>query len=256
MKRGIRFKLKGERMKNIMDDIISVCIDDKKIKRADCQHCSIRHRMLFAPLDMEKISPFLWPINNVTCDARTRIYHQGQPPQSIFSIRRGFVKLVQLTEDGQEHIVRLIGPGSCLGLEALMNQSYHQTAEALTEIDFCTIPIKTIFELEKQQPVLYEELIKQWQQQLSEANNWLSHFFTGTIKQRFCRFLIMQQQLQKMPAGDLYLISNQDIASVLATTVESISRCTTDLRKAGILQRIDKRNYHLDIDAARIIADS
>lgn len=243
-------------MGDVAGAINLVCLDEKKIKRADCQHCSVRHQMLFSSLNIEKISSWLWPINHMVCDAKTRIYHQWQPPQSIFSIRRGFLKLVQLTEDGQEHIVRLIGPGSCLGLEALMNQSYHQTAEALTEIDFCTIPIKTIFELEKQQPVLYEELIKQWQQQLSEANNWLSHFFTGTIKQRFCRFLIMQQKLQKMPGGDLYLISNQDIASVLATTVESISRCTTDLRKAGILQRIDKRNYHLDIDAARIIADS
>lgn len=238
------------------DNLNSICLDDKRIQRADCLHCSIRHRMLFAPLDMNKISPWLWPINHLVCDTKTRIYHQGQPPQSIFSIRRGFVKLIQLTEDGKEHIVRLLGPGSCLGLEVLMGEDYHQTAEALTEIDFCTIPIKTIFHLEKEQPILYEELIKQWQQQLSEADNWLSHFFTGTIKQRLCRFLLIQYKLQKLSDQQLFLISNQDIASVLSITVESVSRCISELRKTAILTRIDKRTYQLDLDAATAIADS
>jgi CRP-like cAMP-binding protein len=243
-------------MRNTPENINPVCLDDKKIYRADCQHCSIRHRMLFAPLDMNKISHWLWPINHQVFAPKTRLYHQGQPPQSIFSIRRGYIKLIQLTDDGKEHIVRLLGPGSCLGLEALMNESYHQSAEALTEIDFCTIPIKTIFQLEKEQPVLYEELIKQWQHQLSEADNWLSHFFSGTIKQRLCRFLLLQHKLQKLPGQQLFLISNQDIASVLSTTVESVSRCISELRKTAILTRIEKRTYQLDLDAAAAIADS
>lgn len=212
--------------------------------------------MLFAPLDMEKLTPWLWPINHMICEAKTQLYHQGQPPQSIFSIRRGFIKLVQLNKDGEEHIVRLLGPGSCLGLEALMEQSYKQTAEALTEIDLCTIPIKTIFELEKEQPAIHESLTKQWLQQLAEADTWLSQFFTGTIKQRLCRFLLMQHQLQKMPDDQLLLISNQDIASVLATSDESISRCISTLRNSGVLQRGEKRIYTLDVLLAESIATS
>jgi CRP-like cAMP-binding protein len=239
---------------NVDNKLSSICLDDRKIQRADCQHCSIRHRMLFAPLDIETLSPVLRPINHMLSAAKTRLYHQGQPPQNIFSLRRGFVKLTQLSEDGQEHIVRLLGPGSCIGLEALMRQDYNQTAEALTEIDYCAIPVKTIYQLEHEQPVLYKSLIEQWQQQLSEADDWLASFFTGTIKQRFCRFLLMQLQLQKLPAEQLFLISNQDIASVLATTDESISRCVSSLRKSGVLKRVDKRIYKLDVAATKVLA--
>lgn len=190
----------------------------------------------------------------MVCAAKTQIYHQGQPPQSIFSIRRGFIKLIQLNENGEEHIVRLLGPGSCLGLEALTGNNYKQTAEALTEIDFCTVPIKTIFELEKEQPVIHQALTQQWLQQLNEADNWLSQFFTGTIKQRLCRFLLLQLKLQEMPDNQLLLISNQDIASVLATSDESISRCVSTLRKAGVLQRLEKRIYKLNIPLAESTA--
>ena len=203
---------------------------------------------------MDKLTPWLWPINHMICEAKTHLYHQGQPPQSIFSIRRGFIKLIQLNEDGEEHIVRLLGPGSCIGLEALMDQSYKQTAEALTEIDFCTIPIKTIFEIKKEQPAIHESLTKQWLQQLADADNWLSQFFTGTIKQRLCRFFLMQHQLQQMPDNQLLLISNQDIASVLATSDESISRCISTLRNCGVLQSVEKRIYTLDVQLAENIA--
>lgn len=241
--------------------ISAVCLDDeilgrKKLQRSDCLHCSIRPKMLFASLDIEKMSSWFWPINHMVCEARTRLYHQGQPPQSIFSIRRGFIKLTQLNVDGEEKIVRLLGPGACLGLEALTQQGYHQTAEALTEIDYCTIPIKIVFELEKKQPVIYGALIEQWQQQLSDADQWLSQFFSGTIKQRLCRFLLMQHQLQQMPNEQLLLISNQDIASVLATSDETISRCLSGLRSSGVLKKVEKRIYTLDLAAAKTLAGS
>ena len=229
----------------------SICTDDqilinKKVQRSDCQHCSIRHRMLFAPLDMEKLASWFWPINHTVCATKTRIYHQGQPSQSVFSLRRGFVKLTQLNENGDEKIVRLLGPGACIGLEALTKSAYSQTAEALTEIDFCTIPIKIIIELEKQQPVIHQSLIKQWQQQLDEADQWLGQFFTGTIKQRLCRFLLAQQKLQAMPDEQVLLISNQDIASVLATSDETVSRCLSTLRGSAAIQPLGKRIYKMN----------
>ncbi len=204
---------------------------------------------------MESISTQLWPIHRCISAAKTSIYHQGQPPYGIFSIRRGFVKLVSLNKNGQHRIIRLLGPGSCIGLEALLNENYHQTAEAVTELDFCTIPIKTIYHIEKEQPILYEQLQKQWDQQLYEADKWLSELLVGSIKGRVCRFLLMQYHLQKLPDNKIILISNQDIASILATSKETISRCITNLRNEGIIQRQEKRLYTLDLESIQAIAD-
>lgn len=237
----------------------SICVDDgilvsKKIQRSDCQHCSLREKMLFAPLEMEKLSSWLWPINHMICEPKTRIYYQGQPSQSVFSLRRGFIKLTQLNKNGDEKIIRLLGPGSCIGLEALTKKTYGQTAEALTEIDFCTIPIKVIIDLEKEQPIIFHSLIEQWQQQLDEANQWLGQLFTGTIKQRLCRFILMQQQMQRMPNDQILLISNQDIASVLATSDETVSRCLSTLRSSGVLELVGKRIYRVKMAEIKQIA--
>ena len=179
---------------------------------------------------------FFWPIHHQICAKKTRLYAEGQPPHSIFSIRRGFIKLSQAGVDGQDHILRILGPGCCIGMEALMHERYHHISEALTEIDFFTIPIKTIFQIEKEQPAIYEEIIKQWQNQLNQADIWLANLFSGTIKQRLCRFLIMQSRLQQSD-DKIMLISNKDLASILATSNETVSRGLSNLRKEGVINK-------------------
>jgi len=160
-----------------------------------------------------------------------------------------------LHKNGKQRIVRLLGPGSSIGLEAVLNENYHQTAEAITELDFCTIPIKTIYHIEKEQPALYEQLQKQWDQQLFEADNWLSQLLVGTVRERVCRFLLMQHHLQKRSDNEIILFSNQDIASILAASKETISRCIIELRHEGIIQKQEKRLYTLNLESIKAIAD-
>lgn len=235
----------------------AVCFDDSLVERADCEHCALRHRMLFAPLTINQNShEVLRPIQHVLSPAKTQLYQQGQAPSHIFSIRRGFIKLIQTSENGNERIVRLLGPGACAGLETLVKEAYHQAAEAITELDYCIIPAKTVVQLEQEQPVLYEALQLQWHDQLQQTDNWLSELLTGTIRERFSRFLLMLENMQKLPAAQIILISNQDIASIIGTTEESISRCVTEFRKSELLQRIEKRLYKLDIPAIQAIANA
>jgi CRP-like cAMP-binding protein len=242
--------------KAIIQSSKTVCLNDKKVRRADCQHCSLRHGMLFSPLDISALSKWLWPITHKISKAKTRIYNQDQPPQNIFSLRQGYIKLISYSKNGEQRIIRILGPGSCIGLEALLDQSYHQTAEAITEIDYCIIPVNVIFQIEQEQPHIYIELQKQWQKQLNDADRWLNELVTGSIKQRLCRFLIMLHQLQQHSDDHITLISNQNIASILATSEETVSRCLSDLRKNNDLKKVEKRTYWLNLETISTIADN
>ena len=114
-------------MQNIIDQSAqTVCLSDKKIHRPDCQHCSLRHGMLFSNLDVSTLSKWLWPISHTISKAKTRIYNQDQPPQNIFSLRQGYIKLISFNKNGEQRIIRILGPGSSIGLEALLDQSYHR----------------------------------------------------------------------------------------------------------------------------------
>lgn len=236
-------------------DSAVACLSKKKSFTVDCEKCSLRPSMLFSDLDLDGFTQRIGLINHSISKARTTIYMQGEAPGNIFSLRHGFIKLIQLNSNGEQRIIRILGPGDCIGLEALHKQSYRQTAEAITDVDYCIIPINTIFQIEQEQPSLYVALQDQLQKQLEDSEHWLNQLVVGPIKQRFCRFLLLHYQIERSKDYQISLISNQDMASILATSEETISRCLSDLRKNKQVEKIEKRIYRLNLEAIEEIAD-
>ena len=106
------------------------------------------------------------------------------------------VKLVHVTKDGSYRIVRLLGPGSAIGLELLdRSDAYHHTAIAIDQVDLCKIPTPTIRQLEGKHPVLYEKVGKQLQEQLDLADQWIVALGAGTARQRVAQLLLVLEKL-------------------------------------------------------------
>jgi CRP-like cAMP-binding protein len=236
-------------------DSAIACQSKKRLFTVDCENCSLRSNMLFANLETEGFGQRTEFIKHSLSSPKETIYHQGHAPDNIFSLRYGFVKLIQLNEGGEQRIIRILGPGDSIGLEALQGQNYRQTAEAITAVDYCTIPTDIIFQIAQEQPSLHIALEAQLQKQLEETEYWLNLLVVGQVKQRLCRFLLLQHRIEKSKNNNITLISNQDIASILATSEETVSRCLSELRKHKDIEKIDKRIYHLNLEAVSLMAD-
>ena len=170
----------------------ALCIDDRRIRRAGCEHCAIRSKMLFADLDVSALGSLLEDVTNTRLAAGEIIYQQGAEPAAIYSIRAGLVKLSLVSRDGDMRIVRLLGPGAAIGLEVMLQQPYHHSAEALTEIDICRIPGTILRQIAQQQAQLYQRLMGQWQQHVDIADQHLLGLSTGVIRDRSLRLLQLQ----------------------------------------------------------------
>jgi CRP-like cAMP-binding protein len=69
------------------------------------------------------------------------LYQQGSPPQEVYLIESGLVKLSRLEEDGQELIVDLRFPGSLVGAHSVLIQKlYPVTAVTLMRCYLRRIP--------------------------------------------------------------------------------------------------------------------
>ena len=82
------------------------------------------------------------------------IFSQGDPPDAVFYIQKGQVKLTVVSEQGKEAVVAPSGPDEFFGEGCLAGQSRRMaTATAMTECE--------IMRLEKQAMirVLHEELL-------------------------------------------------------------------------------------------------
>ncbi|MFD2230114.1 Crp/Fnr family transcriptional regulator [Alkalimarinus sediminis] len=225
----------------------SLCLNDQKVYRPNCMLCPVRSKMLFSGLDIEALDGVLSSITNYRVGAGQAIYHQGAAAGGVYSIRSGFVKLVHHNHDGQERIVRLQGEGACVGLESLLNNEYGHSAIAITETDVCSVPKATIEQIKLLQPMIYESLQKQWAEHLLQADTWLAELGAGTVKYRIIKLIQILMDTQKLAGDRVVLLSNHDTASILATAEESISRNISSLKNSGLIRKVEKRTYQVDV---------
>lgn len=217
---------------------------------ADCQACAIRAMVLFADLNEEDFRSIHQPIDDLLIAAGARLYPEGGPAGSLFTVRTGTVKLVRLLADGQERIVRLLRAGQVAGLEALTTGVYDSEAVALEDTQVCRIPGAVVRSLSQRSPRLHGQLMQQWHGAVREADAWLADINSGPASRRV-RQLILRMRLPGDPAV-VRLFSREDMGAMTGLTLETVSRELSALARTGLIEPLDRqgRSYRIcDPDA-------
>lgn len=217
----------------------------------DCRLCSMRASVLFAGIDTSQLERIQHAIDEQQWLRGERLYCRGETGRAIFTVRQGLVKLVQYLPDGGERIVRLVHATDVTGLEALLAQPYQHDAIVEQDCIVCRIPVDVIQYLESESPQLYHELMRRWQQALSEADAWLTELGSGSARQRVARLLLRLSS--EAGEGLCNLLSRKDMGAMLGITTESASRVVAEFKRAGVLSEQQGR-FHCDRTALGHIA--
>lgn len=243
-----------ERM-NENKDLTVNCTNIKWQGRAHCENCQIRQMMLFSELPESAFTHLLQPIDRYVFPSGSVIYEAGDQRQFIYTIRRGMVKLVHVTSDGSYRIVRLLGPGSSIGLESLDGaDGYHHTAIALDQVDLCKIPVATVRQIESNHPTLCIHLGEQLQQQLDLADQWIVALGSGSARQRVARLILILEEFFADKNGAFLLISREDMAAMIGIAIETVSRMIAEFKRDGLLQKVDGKLYLCNAEELEAIA--
>ena len=101
------------------------------------------------------------PISTQELAPGETLYDENVPPESVYTIRQGLVKLVKYLPDGSQRIVRLLRQGDLAGIEALNRQTYEHQAIALEPVSVCRIPTTVVERLVKETPRMLSQLMAQ-----------------------------------------------------------------------------------------------
>jgi CRP-like cAMP-binding protein len=206
---------------------------------SDCRNCGIRDMVLFADLNEQDFGMIHAPIDDLEFQPNELLYAEGARAKGIFTLRRGMIKLVRVTADGRQRIVRVLRPGDVAGLEALGSGHYDCDAVALTEIAVCRIPLEVIHTLGASSPRLHLRLMQKWQQALKDADDWLADLNFGSARQRVSNFILKMRH----PADDrtVTLFARDDMGAMLDLKLETVSREVSRLVREAVLEPLDKQ---------------
>ena len=212
---------------------------------SDCRNCGIRDMVLFADLNEQDFGLIHAPIDDLEFHAGQALYAEGQAALGVFTLRKGMVKLVRVTADGRQRIVRVLRPGDVVGLESLATAHYVNEAVALTDVSVCRIPLAVMQTLNANSPRIHKRLMETWQRALREADDWLAEVNFGTARQRVCSFILKMRST--VDPTQTTLFGRDDMGAMMDLKLETVSREISALVRQGVIEPLDRqgRSYRV-----------
>lgn len=166
------------------------------------------------------------------------IIHQASDPLDyLYIVHIGSVKIYQLFESGKEQILRILETGMFFGELALFTEKKLESyAEALEKTNICMIHRDQMQQLMLEHPTIAVKILEQFSQRLDDADKLIGELSAKDVEARIAGYLldlVGQQQTLKLRLP----ITKKDLASLLGTTQETLSRRMTNFQRKGMIEQ-------------------
>ena len=160
------------------------------------------------------------------------------------------VKVTKLSDDGREKILEFLDVGSFVGEMALLERAPRSASvKTLTSVRLLALSRKDFIGLIRKNPDLAMAVIQELSRRLRTVNDQASALSFQRVKDRTRGLLV---RLAKDPRGEGWrstpALTHQQIADMIGTSRETVTRVVKDLKAAGWLRQEGKR-YLVPLEA-------
>jgi CRP/FNR family transcriptional regulator len=191
----------------------------------------------------------------------TTLFTQGDTPSEVFHIERGMVKLIHMSENGQELAIGLPSQGSLLGAASLIVQEpYPFTAITVTSCALNRIPADVFLHLAKTDELFCWYLHEIHSRAVHQQASQMAALRYMSARQRFERLLL--QFLSSVPVHERQTsmkirlpLKRWEIAQLIAIRPEHLSRILQQIKQEGVLREENGCMIVSDVRKLRITDD-
>jgi CRP-like cAMP-binding protein len=169
------------------------------------------------------------------------LVRQGEPARQFYLLESGFLKLLQLTAEGAELIVRFIAPGDPFGgVVALNDAPYPVTAVAVQPSQALSWARETVGELLADTPQVRVNIMREMAMHMTAALTRVRELTTASVDQRLAHTILRLAEQCGRPDQDGVLIAQpltrQEIADLTGTTLYTASRTLAKWESLGVVE--------------------
>lgn len=191
---------------------------------------------------------------------RSYFFHQGEPAELFYILIEGQVKLTQVTPNGDQVILQIIGPGGGIGIiVALGEMDYPVSAEALEDCLAYSWDRETTRRLMLEIPQLALNGLELVARRFASLQARYQEIATQRVEQRVAITLLrlVRQFGKRIEEGVLIdmALSRQDLAEMTGTNFYNVSRILNKWEQEGIVGLGRKRVVIKNAHALVIVAE-
>lgn len=185
---------------------------------------------------------------------RDVVLHKGGSGDGLLFLLSGQLQVIDVTEDGRAIGLRMLAPGDFFGEIALINNSTRSASVvAMTEVLVAFLPAPTAMHLFSHSPSVANQMLKHLAQKIQRDSEFRALLSINNTAKRIYTYLVLMQQSQPAKPGDPPVVENlpthQDIANMINTSRETVTRALLTLVQQGIVQKDSHRLIIIKPDA-------
>ena len=177
---------------------------------------------------------------------REVVLQKGGGGDSLLFLLSGQMQVIDVTEDGREIGLRMLSPGDFFGELALINNSTRTASVvALSEALVAFLPSATALHLFTHSPSVASQMLRNLAQKVQRDSEFRAMLSINNTSKRIFNFLLlMKQKTPGKPDSVENLPTHQNIANMISTSRETVTRTLLTLAQQRIIQ---KDAHHLII---------
>ena len=171
------------------------------------------------------------------------VFHQGDPCDSLFLLRRGRVSVTMLTPDGDDVTVGLIAAPEAFGEVGLIRPDHHHTASvvALDEVHVLAVLATRFHELRADHPELSDWLLTTLAQRLERMSALLADALFLDAEHRVARRLLDCRNSFGTEGNEPLPLTQDDLAAMAGVSRPTANRVLRHLEDEGSV-RLGRRH--------------
>lgn len=221
--------------------------------------CSLRELCLPVGLERESVRLLDHIVPNRTrVKRRDSLYRPGDAFDSVYAIRLGTFKTLQLAEDGREQITGCYMNGEIVGLDGIGDGVHTCGAVALEDSEVCALSFDQLGKLAHDIPALGRNLYRCISKALCQGHDMMLLLGSMRAEERLAVFLLnlSRRYLARGYSGSEFVLrmTREEIASLLGLKLETVSRVFSRLHAEGLIQVQGRSIKLLDSPALQAMA--
>lgn len=185
------------------------------------------------------------------------ISQPSDPPDTIYLIKEGRVKLCRYSASGREQILSLLERGDIFGERSLVGASAEAHCEAFEDTLICVLRRRDFEDLIRSKPELALRVMKVLAGRLRQAEEAIENLAFRDVPGRLAANLVRLAEAYGEPHGEgrrlALRLTHQDLAGMIGATRETVTTVLNRFRDEGLITMDGRQIVIADPDRLKAV---
>jgi CRP-like cAMP-binding protein len=174
----------------------------------------------------------------INCPARQMLFREGEPPEFLYCVLSGYIRLYRMSRDGREADIRICGPGDTFNDSLIYGSDRcpHNAQVAESSV-LARFELPRLRQLIEEEPGVAKAVMRSLSNGLISSMECIANDRLQTAPQRVAHYLITNCPHDATSYSVRLPFQKSLLAGKLGLAPEALSRAFSALRSSGVIVR-------------------